>query len=173
MNILTNDPSLTAWGWAVVELETDLIVATGCARTSPSAKKLRIRKGDDRVRRISEIANELNVALHEYKVKYIVSELPHGSQSYNGAIMVGLVLGLLVGLGEGNGIPVEWYSEADAKKSLGLHSPVSKASVVKAIDSKYMIPWSGVKYQDEAIADAMAVYHCATKNSMFFKYFKK
>ena len=45
--ILTNDPSLTAWGWVV--LRGNAIVEAGCIKTESQAKKRRIRKGDDRI----------------------------------------------------------------------------------------------------------------------------
>ena len=52
--ILTCDPSLTAWGWAVVNTD-DSVVASGCIKTAPSPKKQRIRAGDDFARRIKEL----------------------------------------------------------------------------------------------------------------------
>ena len=50
--ILTNDPSMTAWGWAVLS-GSGKVYKTGCIKTSPEQKKRRIRKGDDTVRRAS------------------------------------------------------------------------------------------------------------------------
>jgi len=45
--ILAFDPSLTAWGWALIQLDKKVIrvVRVGCIRTSPGHKKKKIRKG--------------------------------------------------------------------------------------------------------------------------------
>ena len=56
VNILTNDPSLTAWGWAVVNNE-GVVVDKGAIKTKPLNKVLKIRKGDDFSRRMNEISS--------------------------------------------------------------------------------------------------------------------
>ena len=73
--VLTNDPSITAWGYAVLDAQ-DKILATGCIKTEPLYKKRRTRKGDDTVRRVSEINQRLLKVIHHYKVTYLLTELP-------------------------------------------------------------------------------------------------
>src|SRR6056297_3054439 len=92
--ILTNDPSLTAWGWAIIDWQ-DNVIQTGCIKTKPDYKKKRIRKGDDTVRRLSEISQKLIKLINHYNVQYILSELPHGSQNANAAVMIGATTGIV------------------------------------------------------------------------------
>lgn len=68
--------------------------------------------------------------------------------------------------------PVEWYSEMDSKKFvLGKKSAV-KLEMINAITKLYDVPWKKVKYHDEAVADAIAVYHTACGLSSTFKLLK-
>ena len=120
--ILTNDPSMTGWGVAVLDYAENILF-TDCIKTEPSSKKLRIRKGDDTIRRISEINKRLIYIINKYNVQFIVSELPHGSQNARAAVMIGVVSGIGQTLSDTFGISIEWYSEGDAKKAL--HNRIS------------------------------------------------
>lgn len=170
--VMAHDPSITAWGWAIVDAEKNLI-DSGCIKTEPNHKKQRIRKGDDSVRRIVEIGTLLNEKIKQHNVRYMVSELPHGSQSAVAAIMIGAVTGLLVGLATPAQIPIDWFSEADAKKALLQKTSATKQETIDAIGRLMPINWSGIKYIDEAVADALAVFHVATKQSPILQYFLK
>lgn len=163
LTVLTNDPSLTAWGYVVIK--NGQPQRAGCIKTVPQNKKLRIRKGDDDARRVREILLALLQVIEEYEVNYILSELPHGSQSAAGMKMVGITITAVEALSVTLEIPVEWYSEGDAKKALLGKTAATKREVINAVAELYDVPWSGVKYKDEALADAMAVYHVATKMS--------
>jgi len=165
--ILTNDPSFTAWGWAVFTPNCR-ILETGCIKTEPKGKKLRVRKGDDRVRRTKEICMQLLAVIKKYDVQFMVSELPHGSQNASAAIMMGVVVGILEGISCTTGISLDWFSEGDAKMSvLGKRSAV-KTEMITAIDKIYDVPWTGVGYKDEAVADSLAVFHVAQEQSSTF-----
>jgi Holliday junction resolvasome RuvABC endonuclease subunit len=163
-SILCCDPSLTAWGYVVITKKEQILEAD-CIVTKPSSKKMRIRKGDDRIRRISEINNVLIDLIQKYNVKLIISELPHGSQSAVGAIMIGIVSGIGQTISDCLDIPIEWYSEQDAKKCLLHKQSATKTEVIKAIDKLYEVPWKKVGFRDEAIADSMAIYNVAKKQS--------
>jgi len=67
------------------------------------------------------------------------------------------------------GLPIDWYGESDAKKHLLNKRSATKEETIKAISKIYNIPWTGVKYKDEAIADAMAIYHVAKSQSPLLK----
>jgi len=170
--VLTCDPSLTAWGWVIVRLRDDLIVDKGCIKTEPQHKKLRTRVGDDRCRRISELNKQLLHKVKMFKVGYIVSEQPHGSQSAVSAVMVGITLGVMQTMADVLNIGIEWYSEADAKKALLGKKAAVKKETINAINKLYKVDWKGVKYVDEAVADAMAVYHAAVQQSPALKMIK-
>ena len=168
--ILTNDPSMTAWGWAVVDLKCN-VLACGCIKTQPSSKLARIRKSDDRLRRVSEIVGQLNSVVNRYNVGLIVSEAPHGSQNAQAAVMIGMVAGILQTFSDLKSIPIEWYSEADAKKSMSNKKLPNKQAMVDIVSTKYT-SWKkqGVKYQDEAVADALAVHNVALMHSNIVKW---
>ena len=72
--ILTNDPSMTAWGWAIVDFQNN-VIKTGCIKTEKSGKKLRIRVADDDANRISEVNKILLEIIKRYNVTYILTEL--------------------------------------------------------------------------------------------------
>ena len=85
--ILTNDPSITAWGWAVVNAK-GRVLETGCIKTAPEQKKRRIRKSDDTTRRASAIIQKLLSLIKKYNVEYLLSERPHGSQNASAALKI-------------------------------------------------------------------------------------
>jgi len=169
--VLTNDPSITAWGYAVLDAQ-DNVLTTGCIKTAPLHKKRRTRKGDDTVRRVSEINQRLLKVINHYKVSYILTELPHGSQNASAAVMIGIVTGIVQTLSDALELGVEWYSEMDAKKCLLGKNSATKREVLNAICEKYDVPWKGVKYKDEAVADALAVHHVAAKQSNVLQVFR-
>ena len=167
--ILTNDPSMTAWGWAVVSSKGK-VVDSGAIKTTPSNKKLGIRKGDDRARRITEINSELLTIIEEYKIKLIISEQPHGSQSAVAAVMIGITAGIIQTMGDCLDIAVEWYSEADCKKSISGKRSVGKDEMVEIAKTKFSgIAWRNTKWIDQAVADSLAVFHVANQQSALIK----
>jgi Holliday junction resolvasome RuvABC endonuclease subunit len=165
--ILACDPSFTAWGWAVFQNHTR--IDSGCIKTEPSPKKNKVRKGDDRIRRIGELYDILLEVIQSHKIDFIVAELPHGSQNAQAAIMMGSVAAILMGFDKLLGIPVEWYTEDDAKKTLLGRKSASKADVIAAVEETFDDRITGFKYVQEAIADAMAIYNVAQKNSPTLK----
>ena len=170
--ILTNDPSFTAWGWAILTWEGE-IVDCGCIKTAPEQKKRRIRKSDDTGRRISDIVKTLLNLIQVYNVRYILSESPHGSQNASAAVMIGATAGILQTLADTLNIGIEWYSEGDSKKNALGKLSAAKNEMIVAMDKVYKVHWKKVKYFDEAVADSLAVHYVATKQSSTLKLFKK
>ena len=170
--ILSCDPSLTAFGYVVIKDSN--ILECGCIKTAPTNKKLRIRKSDDRVNRISEINQVLKSVLIKHQVNFIVSELPHGSQSAVAAIALGMIAGAVQAMADFRGLAIEWFSEADSKKmALGKQS-AEKEEMIRAMSIEYGCGWkTSIKYRDEAVADALAVYHCAMIKSPTIKFLSK
>lgn len=170
-HILTNDPSMTAWGWGILSFD-GRIVELGCVKTKTEGKKRRIRKGDETTARISEINKILLELIHKYNVTYILSELPHGSQNAAAAVMIGAVAGMAQTIADTLEIGIEWYSEGDSKKCLLGKISATKQETIDAIDELYDVPWTNTKYKDEAIADALSIHYCATKQSSTLKFLK-
>ena len=169
--ILTNDPSITAWGYAVLDAQDNILV-TGCIKTKPLYKKRRTRKGDDTVRRVSEINQRLLKVIKHYKVSYILTELPHGSQNASAAVMIGIVTGIVQTLSDALEIGTEWYDQADAKKCLLGKNSATKREVIDAIDKIYDVRWTDINYKNEAVADSLAIHYVASKQSSILQLFK-
>lgn len=176
-NILCCDPSLTAFGYAVMDClksDKEATVAFGCIKTGSKSKMLRIRKGDDRCRRYTEIAETLKMVIEQNEVKYVLAELPHGSQNAVAATSLGGVTGLLIGLCLGLDIGIEWYSEGDSKKWLLGKSSGAKANTIREVRKQYGSQWvSGIKFRDEAVADSISIYHVGKMQSPVLKMMKK
>lgn len=171
-NILACDPSITAWGWAIIN-EHNNIIARGCIKTEPSYKKNRIRVSDDRTNRAGYIAEILITLIEEYNIKIILTEMPHGSQNAKASVMIGIVIGFFACLNKTMDIPIEYYSEQDSKKALLGRKDGSKQDVINAVDKIYDVPWTGTKYIDEAVADSIAVHYVATKQSQILKMIRR
>lgn len=163
--VITFDPSMAGWGYTVIRPVDNYVVVKGCIKTESEQKKRRIRKGDDTVRRISELNRFLQGLLESYKIRLILTELPHGSQTASSAQMIGIVTGVTQTLSDAYSIPIEYYSEADAKKAVLNRKSVTKEETIQAINKLYSVKWTGIKYIDEAVADSMAVYHVAAISS--------
>lgn len=169
VTILTNDPSFTNWGWAIINLKGEAI-ACGCIRTAPEHKKLRIRKSDDTGRRAGEIIRHLKMLIEKYNVGFILSEAPHGSQNANAAVMIGVVTGIVYAMSECLRIPLETYSEGDSKKNALGKLSASKDEMIEAMKKVYGNSWrKNLKYYDEAVADALAIHYVASKQSNVIK----
>lgn len=164
---------MTAWGWSVIEFINGRpeIVASGCIKTKPQSKKKRIRKSDDRVRRMEEISRTLQDIRIKHKVDWVLSELPHGSQNASAAVMIGAVAGLVSCFAVCNELPIEWYSEGDAKKHLLNRRSATKKEMIDCIIKEFGDDWvTGTKYKDEAIADSLAIFHLAKEVSPALKH---
>jgi len=166
--VLACDPSLTEFGWVVCRGLH--IVDSGCIKTKTKDKKLRIRKGDDRMRRISEINRTLLSVIQKHKVQYIVSELPHGSQSAAAAIALGMVSGAVQGMADFLELGIEWYSEGDSKMALLGKRSAEKKETIDAVLLLYKWKLPAHKYQQQAIADALSIHYAATQMSPVIKY---
>ena len=68
---------------------------------------------------------------------------------------------------------MEWFSENDAKKNLLGKISATKREVIEAIEEVYDVNWSGIKYRDEAVADSLAVYYVAQKQSSTIKFLNR
>jgi len=106
--ILTNDPSLTAWGWAVLSWE-GIVLDYGCIKTEHQTKKRKIRAGDDFAIRMKEISSELKSVIDTYSVRYILSEQPHGSQNFSAAKIICATTIMLETISVVLNIVLEWY----------------------------------------------------------------
>ena len=88
--------------------------------------------------------------------------------------MIGLVVGITQTIAECLDIPIEYYSEGDAKRcALGKLS-AAKNEMIEAMTNIFGSTWrTGTKYIDEAVADSLGVYHVANEESVIFKMMKR
>jgi len=170
-NILTSDPSITEWGYAVVSIDSEILEA-GCIKTIPDKKKKNIRKSDDRVRRISEINQKLIGLIKKHDIKYMLAEAPHGSQSAVGAVMIGMVAGMNQTISDCLGIPIEFYSEGEVKKHLLNKRAATKQEMIDKVNDLTGYLHDGPKYAREAVADAIGIFLTAENNSHSLKFLK-
>lgn len=169
IRILTNDPSMTAWGWAIID-EYGHVVDSGAIKTIPTDKKLRVRKGDDNTRRITDITGVLLQIISVYRPAVIISELPHGSQSAVAALMLGFATAILQTMANTLNIPLEWYSEGDAKLAVCGKRSIEKNAMVALMHEKNpTMTVRKIKWVDQAVADSLAVYYAALNQSSLLK----
>ena len=170
---MANDPSMNAWGWVVLN-QWGKVIDRGVIKTEPKAKLLRIRKGDDNARRIREMNSTLIEVVKKYDVQYLLSELPHGSQSAVAAFMLGAAISIMDTISSCFNIGVEWYNEGDCKENIsGKKSLGSKNEMVRLIKQKYKVKWFGADWKDQGIADALAVYDVAKQQSSTLKFLER
>ena len=174
INVLTNDPSMTAWGWAILDVRSNIVVSTGCIKTEPNKTTIKIRKGDDWMRRIREINSVLLSLIKKYNIKYLLSELPHGSQSSSAAKSQGTVAGVLDTLAVCTDLGLEWFLEGDCKKEVCGARSISKDDMVVLMKGKFKdVIWKNTKWIDQGVADSLAVYCLAKKQSGILKYLSR
>jgi Holliday junction resolvasome RuvABC endonuclease subunit len=87
--------------------------------------------------------------------------------------MIGMVAGVLQTISDWTNKPIEWYSEADAKKAALGRVSATKLDMIGVMLEKYDNWVTGIKYKDEAIADALAIHNVAMQQSNVLKFWKQ
>ena len=162
MKILALDPSLTAWGYCVID--NGKVLDHGCIKTSPMQGKLVFESNQMRAMILAKKVVQL---IKDHKIKSIVAETAMGSKSNVAARALYICFGLVAGIGEATGIPWKLYLAPHIRKgTLGVSS-ASKEDIQEWVFKKY--PTLGVdvkdspKYYKEAVADAALVGAYASK----------
>jgi Holliday junction resolvasome RuvABC endonuclease subunit len=83
--------------------------------------------------------------------------------------MIGIATGIGQTMSDALGIPIEWYSEGDSKKAVLHKQSATKQEMIDAITKLYNVPWTKVKYINEAVADALAIHYAASLQSSTLK----
>lgn len=91
--ILSFDPSLNGYGWAV--FINKKLIDCGCIKTT---KKSNIRAGESDTSRLTEIATKINELVKQYKPDLLIFEDPAGSKSSRAIQALSLVKGLTIGI---------------------------------------------------------------------------
>ena len=155
---LTLDPSLTAFGWAVVDDLT--IIDYGCIITKKDNK---IRVTSDRIRRLSLIVNTLQEVMQKYPIDIVYFEIPSGSKSNTAAIALGMIHGLVVTFCICNNVAFTPCLAKSAKKTTTGDSDGTKEAVfINVLNSfknaRKLFDTKMTKEKRFAVSDALAIY---------------
>lgn len=160
MKLLAIDPSLTATGFAVLELgaETERCVDVGFVKTAPDGKGRHVYAADQDGARIDEIAAELIRLLRIHGPDVVACEAPAGSQHAKSAKALGLAYGVCRGVLRTFGLTPLMVQAHHAKKAAAGSLSASKDEVQAAMRARFPeADITGTKPRQEAIADALAV----------------
>lgn len=176
--IIGLDPSLTCTGICVVTYEgrPEQNVKLGWIKTEPQSKKRRIFSGDDDVRRLKLILDAIEATWAGESPPSsalsvdVVAEMPAGSQSYRGAVVIGMMVGWITTWCYDRNLQLRWVTPSDVKVALAGKKGASKDEmVVAAVRLLSSIPNQGgaragsvvlpkaTKPGREAMADALGV----------------
>ena len=168
MIILTCDPSLTAFGWAVVEYDPASgyinLLDGGCIETKAVNKTTqpKVLKTEWDNHRALEIADVLVKKTVQYMVTDIIFENSAGSKSALAISALALVKGVILGIVATTGLPVKFVNPKAIKKKVGGASSTSKTLVMGIVSTKipkFITLATGMtKAKREAISDALAVF---------------
>lgn len=157
MRVLCLDPSLRAFGWAVIE-NNDLIDG-GCIVTK-KAKGMKVSDADTEA--LSQIAKTLKAILEKYPCEKIVFENSVGSKSSRANQALGYVKGLVIAACIFYGSDFTAIKSKSIKKHLTTNNNATKDEVLfkvkeifKSFDKKVgHLP----KFKLYAVSDAAAVF---------------
>jgi len=152
--VLTLDPSLRAFGWAIVS--NGKYVAGGCVKTKKK-KGLIVDSDYISLRELIEALMDLN---KKYKITEVYYEVPGGSKGFRCAQTLAAVRGAVLSFCLNNALPHNEVRVIDLRKELVGNKDASKDEILACVLKK--IPTFSVKglKDDEkyAISDALAVY---------------
>ena len=102
MNIIGLDPSLTATGWCVMEVEIPSlrplrVIEHATSKTAPNKNK-KVRVSSDNLERARTQHKAMLDAIERHGCKLAISEVPSGAQSAKAAMAFGMVIGLLASM---------------------------------------------------------------------------
>jgi Holliday junction resolvasome RuvABC endonuclease subunit len=152
--ILTLDPSLTAFGWAI--LDKSKYVAGGCIKTKKE-KGLVVRSDHNRLKQILLVLISLR---DQYKLTEVYYEVPGGSKGFRCAQALAAVRGVVLGFCVASGLKYHEVRVGDLREALLGNKNATKDEILVYVKQK--IPTFTTKTMDEAtiyaVSDALAVY---------------
>jgi Holliday junction resolvasome RuvABC endonuclease subunit len=168
MIVLGLDPSLTAYGWAIVDrdVKPPNVIAAGCIRTEKDGRKQHMYQADQDAQRIVLLAHGIGSALQQAmklpqaltQPVRVVCEAPAGAQHATAAKALGQSLGVTLGVLVTRGVGVRFVQAHEVKRSLGGAKDASKDAVAAGVLARAQ--WASTastKPAREAEADAAAV----------------
>jgi len=166
--VLILDPSKTATGWVI--WRGDKVVDWGCYQFKSHLDK-KAAKIDQYLEFYLAYNNFLHELCRKYWVEVVVSEYPHGTQSYGAATALQIVKDSVSNLLVNLGVKLKFYTEAEAKKthygkSKGVEKDQTVIEMSKRFEDAGYAP-KGVKYVDQAVCDALLVLNHHLETTKF------
>ncbi len=172
--VLAIDPGFVNTGWAVLDPDTEQIVAVGCITTQPSKEKRTILRSDDDSRRCQEIVRKLHDAVQLYGCRALVVENPTGgSKSQRAAASMAMARAMTATMAALLDLPTEWVPPNRVKRLAGKQN-ASKVEVQGAVIEYFKtvfvdVPFTGIASKDEHIGDALGAFIVARKEGQLVR----
>lgn len=134
--ILTVDPSLRNFGWAIIQLVGEPeVVRVGVIRTKKDKDAKYLSQDDHRC--CQEITSELETLIALYKPCLITAEARQGSQSSRAAVTMAMAWAALSAVSQTYNIPVLPVQPKQLKKKVALSSKATKEEVANAVIGRF------------------------------------
>ena len=163
------DAGLAHIGGAVMETRPEAIVQLYHFGTEKCDQRIKLRKSDDKHRRVQECARFYAGVVHRHDIKRAACELPQwGAPNSQSSVDLCFISIPLVASLEVLGVAVEWYSPAEAKRAATGRSCATKKQVMAAMEKAFPrvladFPTSGKR---EHVCDALAVWLAAKNGTL-------
>lgn len=135
------DPGFASCGWAVLELHADheVVRRAGVIRTEASGKKRRVRRIDDDLERVQQIARGLGDLLSESPSRPVACcvEAPEGSRGARQSKAMGLAMGIVATMATTHGVPLLQVSATELKAHVAGSKTAAKDAIRSALEARY------------------------------------
>lgn len=157
MTILSLDPSLRAFGWAIIK--DSEFVDGGCIETSQVSDST---QGDSDTAALDKLSQELKKIIDTYEIDLVIFEASGGSKSSRAIQSLAFVKGLVISACIFSNIKYKTISAKAVKKALIGKSDASKDEILEEVRKKFNLFDKKTsklsKFKVYAIADASATY---------------
>lgn len=170
VKVLGLDPSLSNWGFASADLDTDTLEVSNIklrlVETSPTKVK-QTRKSTDDLRRAQELYRAISEESDDFTICF--AEVPHGSQSARAMASYGICIGLLSAV---ESMSFVQLSERDLKmETLGRASGTKEEAIewatTKHPEANWLKRGGKITKKNEHLADALAAIYAGLKSEDF------
>lgn len=166
MRVMGIDAGLQGMGVVIAQGKT--IIYAGTSRTQRSGKK-GLRVADDDADRCQQHARFLLSVIREWQPAGAVVELPSGgAQGARANRCMGMATGIVATALEAAGIPVEWVTPGEVKKTAAGRRDASKAEVEQTVCQAFtwQAPPPRTKAEAEHVYDAAGALLAARNGTL-------
>ena len=160
MAVLALDPSLTCYGFSVIEKNE--IASYGCIRTAKEKGQISVSDSS----RIRQICDVLKTLVDNNQIDHVVFEDPAGSKSAVANKALALVKGATIGFCVASDIPFSFIRARDAKKKLCGNADATKEEIYQKVCEAFPTFEKTMEKKPkdlvEAVSDSVSVYLAIT-----------